>query len=113
MTYLQPIANFNDKDIDKVDIDQIIIEASMVYSSLERLEGIYKKIIPLYSLIMNKHNSSIELLATDKERKSEFKMKTLQYPLLPIFHLNSYISYSPMKFPKVNSGYKTSFLRNK
>ena len=44
LTYLQPIANFNDKDIDKVDIDQIIIEASMVYSSLERLEGIYKKL---------------------------------------------------------------------
>ena len=85
----------------------------MVYSSPETLEGIYKKSIPLYSLIMSKHNSLIELLATDKERKSELKMKTLQYHLFPILHLNSYISYSPMKFPKVNGGFKTSFKKRK
>ena len=85
----------------------------MVYSSPETLEGIYKNSIPLYSLIMNKHNSLIELLATDKERKSELKMKTLQCHLFPILHLNSYISYSPMKFPKVNGGFKTSFKKRK
>ena len=38
-------------------------------------------------------------------------MKTLKYPLLFILHLNSYISYSPMKFLKVNGGYKTSFIK--
>ena len=60
---------------------------------------------------MSKHNSLIKLLATDKERKSEFKRKTLQYPLLPIHHLNRYISYTPMKFPKANGGYKQIFIK--
>ena len=60
---------------------------------------------------MSKHNSLTKLLATDKERKSEFQRKTLQYPLLPIHHLNRYISYTPMKFPKANGGYKQIFIK--
>ena len=60
---------------------------------------------------MSKYNSLIELLTSDKGRKSEFRMKTLQYLLLPILHLNSHISYSSMKFPKVDGGYKTSFIK--
>ena len=78
-TYLQPIAISKDKDIDKklnnheivdlVEDDHFIIEESNVYSSPEILEGIYKNIIPLYSLIMSKCNSLIELVAKDKENK--------------------------------------------
>ena len=65
-TYLQPVANINDKDIVIIENDHIIIGESMVYSSPEILEGIYKKYIPLYSLIISKRNSLIELVATDK-----------------------------------------------
>ena len=81
----------------------------MVYSSSEILEGSYKNSIPLYSLIMSKRNSLIELVATDKQSKSEFKIKTKQYPLLPILHLISFISYLPMTFPKTYTGYNISF----
>ena len=97
------------KIVDIVQDDHIIIEESNVYSSPEILEGIYKNIIPLYSLIMSKCNSLIELVAKDKERKSEFKIKTKQYPYLPILHANFFTSYSPMKFPKLSSGYNKSF----
>ena len=54
-TYLQPIANSNDKDVEKnsnqykiidlVEDDHIIIEDSNVYSSPEILEGIYNPVI--------------------------------------------------------------------
>ena len=118
-TYLQPFAIWKDKDFDKksnqhkiVDLfedDHFSIEESNVYSSPEILEGIYKNIIPLYSLIMSKCNSLIELVAKDKEIKSEFKIKTKQYPYLPILHANSFTSYSPMKFPKLSYGYNKSF----
>ena len=101
-TYLQPIANSKDKDVDLVEANHIIIEESNVYSSPVILEG------TLYSLIMSKRNSLIGLVAKDKERKSEFKIKTKQYPYLPILHANSFISYSPMKFPKLSSGYNIS-----
>ena len=104
-TYLQSVANTNDKDVDIVEADHIIIGESMVYSSPETLEGIYKNSFLLYSLIMSKRNSLIELVTTDKQRKSEFKIKTQQYLLLPILYLNSFISYSPMKFPKSSTGY--------
>ena len=92
-TYLQPVANINDKDIDNYENDHINIGESIVYSSQETLEGIYKNSIPLYSLTMSKRNSLIELVATDNEKKSEFKIKTKQYPLLPILHLKYFISY--------------------
>ena len=51
----------------------------------------------------------MELVATDKKRKSEFRIKTQQYPLLSILHLNSFISYSPMMFLKSSTGYNISF----
>ena len=102
-TYLQPIANSKDKDVDLVEANHIIIEESNVYSSPVILEG------TLYSLIMSKRNSLLGLVAKDKERKSEFKIKTKQYPYLPIFHASSFTSYSPMKFPKLSSGYNKSF----
>ena len=66
----------NPEIVDLVEDDHFIIEESNVYSSPKILEGIYKNIIPLYSLIMRKCNSLIELVAKDDQRKSEFKMKT-------------------------------------
>ena len=74
-TYLQPVANIKDKDIDHVENYHIIIGELMVYSSPKTLEDIYKKSMPLYSLIMSKRNNLIQLVATDKERKSEFKSR--------------------------------------
>ena len=103
----------NPEIVDLVEDDHFIIEESNVYSSPEILEGIYKNIIPLYSLIMSKCNSLIELVAKDDQRKSEFKIKTKQYPCLPILHANSFTSYSPMKFPKLSSGYNTHFTKKR
>ena len=74
-TYLQSVANINDKDINIVEVDYIIIGESMVYSSPETLEGIYKKSIPLYSLIMSKRNKSIGLVATDKQKNRNLKSR--------------------------------------
>ena len=121
--YLQPIELSKDKDVDKklnnheivdlVEDDHFIIEESNVYSSTEILEGIYKNTIPLYISIMSKCNSLIELVAKDKEKKSEFKIKTKQYPYLPILHANSFAPYSPMKFPKLSSGYNKSFTKKR
>ena len=62
---------------------------------------------------MSKRNSLIELVAKDDQRKSEFKIKTKQYPCLPILHANSFTSYSPMKFPKLSSGYNTPFTKKR
>ena len=80
-TYQQLITISKDKDVDKnsnqhkivdlVEYDHFIIEESNVNSSPEILEGSYKNIIPLYSLIMSKCSFLIELVAKDKERKSE------------------------------------------
>ena len=61
----------NPEIFDLVEDDHFIIEESNVYSSPKILEGIYKNIIPLYSLIMSKCSFLIELVAKDKERKSE------------------------------------------
>ena len=103
----------NPEIVDLVEDDHFIIEESNVYSSPKILEGIYKNIIPLYSLIMSKCNSLIELVAKDDQRKFEFKIKTTQYPSLPILHANSFISYSPMKFQKLSSGYNTPFTKKR
>ena len=94
-THLQPIANSNDKDVDKnsnqfkmielVEDDHIIIEESNVYSSPETLEGIYKNLIPLYSLIMSKSNSLIKLVASDKQRKSDLNSRRNSILYFPFF----------------------------
>ena len=57
----------------------------MVYSSPKTLEDIYKKSMPLYSLIMSKRNNLIQLVATDKERKSEFKSRRNSMLYFPSF----------------------------
>ena len=84
-TYLQSVANINDKDINIVEVDYIIIGESMVYSSPETLEGIYKKSIPLYSLIMSKRNKSIGLVATDKQKNRNLKSRRNSILYFPFF----------------------------
>ena len=59
---------------------------------------------------MSKHNSKITLVGTDKVRVSEFKMKTKQYPNLPIFHVNYNSPYSPMQFPITAKVYSVHFV---
>ena len=110
-TYLQPIANIEDKDIDIVLLYHIVIEVVDVYTTPEILEGIYQNIIPLYSLVMSKHNSLITLVGTDKVRLSEFKIKTKQYSHLPILHANYNSFYSPIQFLNTESGYNQYLLR--
>ena len=84
-TYLQPVANINDKDIDNVENDHIIIGELMVYSSPQTLEGIYKNSIPLYRLIMSKRNSLIELVATDKQKNRNLKSRRNSILYFPFF----------------------------
>ena len=103
----------NPEIVDLVEDDHVIIDESNVYSSPEILEWIYKNIIPLYTLIIRKCNSLIEVVAKDDQRKSEFKMKTKQYPFLPILHANSFTSHSQMKFPILSSGYNTHFTKKR
>ena len=38
------------------------------------LGGIHKNLIPLYSLVMSKNHSKVELVATDKTRKNEYQI---------------------------------------
>ena len=84
-TYLQSVANINDKYMDNVENDRIIIGESMVYSSLDTLGGIYKKSIPLYSLIMSKRNKSIGLVATDKQKNRNLKSRRNSILYFPFF----------------------------
>ena len=58
---------------------------------------------------MSKHHSLITLVGTDDVRVSEFKMKTEQYPNLPILQVNYYSPTSQMKFPITSKGYKNFF----
>ena len=52
--------------------DDLIILRANVYPVPDVLVGIYQNIIPLYSLIMSKHNSLVQLVGTDKKRKKEY-----------------------------------------
>ena len=62
---------------------------------------------------MNKHNSLITLVGTDDVRVSEFKMKTKQYPNLPVLQVNYYSPYSPMKFPTTSKDYSNFFFQKR
>ena len=62
---------------------------------------------------MSKHNSLITLVGTDEVRVSEFKMKTKQYPNLPVLQVNYYSPYSPMKFPTTSKGYSNFFFQKR
>ena len=108
-TYLQPVANIEDIDFDVILPHHTIIEEANVYTSSEILEGIYKNIIPLYSLVMSKFHSLITLVGIDDVRVSEFKMKTEQYPNLPILQVNYFTPSSQMIFPITSRGYQTFF----
>ena len=75
-----------------------------MYPVPDVLVGIYQNIIPLYSLIMSKQNSSVELVGTDKKRKKEYTIKTVSYPDLPILHFNKKSKKCSMEFPPGYNG---------
>ena len=65
-----------------------------MYPVPDVLVGIHQNIILLYSLIMSKNNSSVELVGTDKKRKNEYTIKTASYSDLPILHMQFVIQCS-------------------
>ena len=58
---------------------------------------------------MSKHHSLITLVGTDDVRVFEFKLKTEQYPNLPILQVNYFTPSSQMIFPITSRGYQTFF----
>ena len=64
---MQPLANYTEDNFLNDEKYKFIVSRSNVYSYLEILGGIHKNLIPLYSLVMSKHNSKVELLATRKK----------------------------------------------
>ena len=54
-TYLQPVANIEDKDIDVILPHHTIIEEANFYTSSEILEGIYKK---YYSIVQSSYEQT-------------------------------------------------------
>ena len=68
-TYLQPLYSNQDKNYIIEKDNDLIIPRANVYPVPDVLVGIYQNIIPLYSLIMSKYSSSVELVGTDKKRK--------------------------------------------
>ena len=84
--YIQPLSSYQENDIFETKEDECIIPRANGYSSPEILGGIHKNIIPLYSLVMSKNHSIVELVVTDKKRKNEYQMKIASYPNLPILH---------------------------
>ena len=103
----------NPEIVDLVEDDHFIIEESNVYSSPEILEGIYKNIIPLYSLIMSKCNSLIELVAKGKERNLNSKSRQNSILAYPFFVLTPLHRIHRWSFPQLSSGYNTSFTKKR
>ena len=58
---------------------------------------------------MSKHNSSVELVGTDKKRKKEYTIKTASYPDLPILHFNKKSNECSMEFPRGYNGFAIPF----
>ena len=82
-TYIQPVANHQEEYfLNKEKKNGFIVKRSNVYSSPEILIENHKDIIPLYSLVMSKNTSNVELIATDKTRNFEYQMKTEFFPNL-------------------------------
>ena len=67
-TYLQPLSSHQEEDFFVKKDDELLIPRASVYSSPEILVGIHKNTIPLYSLLMSKNHSVVELVGTDKKR---------------------------------------------
>ena len=66
------MVHMNDQSFGRPEKDEIIIPATNGYLSPEIVGEFYKYIISLYSLIMSKHLSQIELLSSNMKRPSEF-----------------------------------------
>ena len=58
---------------------------------------------------MSKHDSSVQLVGTDKERKKEYTIKTASYPDLPILHNYKKSNKCSMKFPGGYDGFAVPF----
>ena len=80
-----------------------------MYSSPEILDGIHENLVPLYSLVMSKNHSKVELVATDKTTKHNYQMKKVSYPNLPILQNYKVIIKCSIKFPSVIGGFATPF----
>ena len=75
-TYIQPLSSHQEKVVFETKDDECIILRANVYSSPKSLGGIQKiqkNIIPLHSLVMNKNHSIVELVVTDKQRKTNIR----------------------------------------
>ena len=72
-TNLQPLSSHQEEDFSAEKDDDLILPRDNVYPVPDVLVGIYQNIIPLYSLIMSKHNSSVQLVGTDKKEKKNIQ----------------------------------------
>ena len=112
-TYIQPLANHKKNNFFDVEKDECIVPRSNVYSSPEILGGIHKNLIPLYTLVMDKNHSKVELVAIDKTKKHEYQMKIVSCLNIPILQNYKVIIKCPMNFPSVINGFATPFSLNK
>ena len=68
-TYLQSLSSHQEEDFFEKKDDEVILPMANVYPSPDILVGIHQNIIPLYSFVTSKNNSSVELVGTDKKEK--------------------------------------------
>ena len=108
-SYIQSLANHKEDNFLNKEKDEFNFQRSNVYSSPEILSGIHQNLIPLYSLVMIKDNSKVELLATNNRITHEYHMKTVSFPKLPILQSYKVITKSPMKLPSVIDSFTTPF----
>ena len=106
---MQLLSSHQEEDFFEKKDDKLLIQRANLYPSPDVLVGIHQNIIPLYSLVMSKNNSSVELVGTDKQRKNEYTMKTASYPDLPILHNYKKTNECPMEFPNGYNGFAVPF----
>ena len=70
---MQYLANHKEDNFLNKKKDEFIVQRSNIYSSPEILSRIHKNLIPLYSLVMSKNHSKVELVTTDKNKKTNIR----------------------------------------
>ena len=108
-TDIQPLANHTEDYFFSSEKDECIVPRSNGYSSPEILGGIHNNLIPKYNLVMSKHNSKVELIATNNLKVHEYQIKIVSYPKIPVLQNYKVIIKHPMKFPSVIDGFATPF----
>ena len=73
-TYLQPLSSHQEEVFLVKKDDELLLPRVNVYPSPEVLVGIHQNIIPLYSLVMSKNHSLVELVGTEKKRKMNIRL---------------------------------------